>query len=79
MASVTCIEIRRHFTPLEKKQADEIVGIVADMLVGFLKRGMPGDKGKPPSTDTMKRSPQTSPGGYDAPGIAEGEAHGSQH
>lgn len=79
MATTACIEIRRHYTPLGEKETDEVVGIVADMLVSFLKRGMPGGKPISSPTGTAHRSQQHSPGRYDAPGIAEGETHGSDH
>lgn len=79
MASATYMEIKRHFTPLGEKETEEVVGIVADMLVAFLKRGMPGGKSTSSPARTKHRSQQHSPGRYDAPGIAEGESHESEH
>lgn len=77
MATPTCIEVTRHYASLSEKETEEVVGIVADMLVGFMKRGMPG--GRSTTSGTKNRSQHNLPGRCDALGIAKGEAHGPQH
>lgn len=78
MASATCMEIKRHYTPLGEKETEEVIGIVADMLVGFMKRGMPGGQSKT-AEGTESRTKQGASNRRDAPVIPQGEAHGPQH
>ena len=37
MPSAPAIELTRHFQPLSEKETDEVVSVVADLIVNFLK------------------------------------------
>jgi len=49
MAEVCSIEVKRHYHELSPKEVDELVGIVADLIVDFLK------KRDPEQTDNSKQ------------------------
>ena len=38
MAETGSIELKRHFRELSPKEIDELVGVVADLIVDFLKK-----------------------------------------
>jgi len=51
------IEIKRHFQTLSEKETEELVGLVADMLVTFIKNRRSGRCGNaPPSFESPKES-----------------------
>lgn len=79
MATPTCITLTRHYAPLSEKETEEVVGIVADMLVGFMKRGTPGKKPRHAVPGAGIASGQSSPTRGDVACIAQGETHGPQH
>ena len=48
MASTSPIELKRHYRELSPKEIDELVAVVADLIVDFLKkRRDPGQPDKP--------------------------------
>jgi len=48
MAETGSIELKRHFRELSPKEIDELVAVVADLIVDFLKkRRDPGQPDKP--------------------------------
>lgn len=44
------IELKRHFHTLSEKETDEVVDVVADLIVNFLK----GKRGSEPSGDSRQ-------------------------
>ena len=48
MAATSSIELKRHYRELSPKEVDELVAVVADLIVDFLKkRRDPGQPDKP--------------------------------
>ena len=48
MAATSPIELKRHYTELSEKETDELVAVVADLIMDFLKkRRDPGQPDKP--------------------------------
>ena len=57
MASREPIELRRHYGELSEKQTDEVVGILADLIVNYVKnesRAAPQDENEVRDTEEVQ-------------------------
>ena len=69
MTTTPTIEIKRHFQALSEKETEELAGLVADMLVTFIKNRRSGRCGNaPPSSELPKETEMQHTGDNHGPG-----------
>jgi len=66
MAETPTIELKRHYVPLSEKETEELVGVMADFVVDYIKRrGGPGRNRVLNATETNREGEAHGPGKKD--------------